>query len=252
MFLELTEVMVCAWCRPAQGLIALVSEIRDRRVRSGHLGCPECEARYPVREGLVRFDRPEGPGAPGAAEGRGGLRDGTPAERPPLEETELLGGAGPRERAIRLAALLGAADAGGHLLLGPGLAELAPALSGMVEEVEVEVMALVPGMDADPGEEPAWPPGADSGGDADAPAGTAVTRLAGVDPLALPVVSGRLGGVALLGGTPEELQEAIRVLSHGSRLVVVAPSPEVRDAAEGLRVEVAAADARALVAARTG
>jgi hypothetical protein len=93
-------------------------------------------------------------------------------------------------------------------------------------------------------------PGAGSAEDGEA--GERVTRIVGVDGSDLPIFSGRIGGVALLGGPAGAVDEAVRVLRTGGRVAVVDPDAGVLDAAEELGVEVAARDDRALVGVRRG
>lgn len=246
MFLELSEILVCPRCRPRQGLIVMVDELEDRRVRAGDLGCPRCEARYPIRRGLVLLGPPagRGPGGPDGAAGRGdapegggGSRPGAPSrDRPPPEEASLFRGSDRAEAATRLAALLGLPGSGGPVMLGEGLAALAAGLARRARGVEV--LALDPGSEGRcTGRQE------ESGGDG-------VTRIVGASPVDLPLFAGRLAGVALLAPSPREVQEAARVLREEGRLVLVEPGGEAREAAVSGGMEVVADDERALVAVR--
>lgn len=260
MLLDLSEIFVCPRCRPTQGLVVLVDEIRDRRVVRGHLGCPECEGRFPVERGVLRF----GAGERGADAGSGGpdADDGEPPagrDRPPragedvgtdaadVPSAALFRGASRREAGLRLGALLGLPEAGGPFLLGPGLGPLAPPLADMAEDEEV--LALV---EPSGGGTPRDPGGREreSGAVGDGAAGRRVTRIVGVAGDDLPVFSGRLGGAALLGGTAGALEEAVRAVRAGGRVAVVEPGEDVHAAVEELGVEVAARDERALVGVR--
>lgn len=240
MLLDLSELFVCPRCRPTQGLVVLVDEIRDRRVVRGRLGCPRCEARYPVEGGTIRLDvdaEPEaaGPGAPRGEEAadRG---PGTAAEdRPEPSGAALFRGASESEAGLRLGALLGLPEAEGPFLLFPGLGALALPLAEAAEGEEV--LAL----DA--------PPDAADRGAAEG-AGRRVVRVVGADPADLPLFPGRVGGAALTGGPPGAVGEAVRTVREGGRLVVVEPDPEVADAVADLPVEVVAREARALVGVR--
>lgn len=230
MFLELSEVFVCPSCRPAQGLIVLVDAIEERRVREGHLGCPECEMRVPIRDGVLRFDR---------------AREGGTGDVP---AASLVAGVGREQGATRLAALLGADRAEGCLLLGPGLEALAEPLAGIGEVAEV--LSLVPEA---PG--PDTPQAANDGERGEGPGEGAprthgVSRATGVDPGDLPVVTGRLAGVALLGPGRDAVREAVRVVEEGGRVVLLEPSREARRALEGEPVGVTAAEQEAVVAVR--
>lgn len=220
MFLELSEVFVCPDCRPAQGLVVLVDDIEDRRVREGHLGCPECEMKVPIREGVLRFDDVRGDGAerPGAEEGPAG------------PGAALLAGVDPEEGATRLAALLGADRVEGCLLLGPGLEAPAAQLARLAGDAEVLVLA--------------------DESDAAAPPAPGVSRALGIDPADLPVVTGRIAGVALVRPSADAVREAVRVLEEGGRAVLLEPSPEARGVLDDGPVGVAAAGKDAVVAIR--
>lgn len=110
MRLELSELFVCPRCRPVQGLVVLVERLEsDRRVRSGHLGCPACEARFPIRDGTVRFG------------------EGTP---PPS-------GSPDPELATEAAALSGLREGEGVVLVDAGLAPLAARISELTGGAEV-------------------------------------------------------------------------------------------------------------------
>lgn len=250
MFLELSEIFVCPTCRPAQGLIVLVDAIEERRVREGHLGCPECEMRVPIRDGVVRFDRARGPGEgrdldrarAGAADGPAG----DAAAAAPSTDAALLSGVDPEEGATRLAALLGADRTEGCLLLGPGLGRLASPLAGLAGDAEVLALAAGAPTPGAAGEEPG-----DRGGEADGGATPPrVSRAAGVAPGDLPIVTGRLAGVALLRPAAEAVREAVRVLEEGGRVVLLEPSPAARGVLDGAPVGVAAAEEAAVVGVR--
>lgn len=198
MFIELTEHLACPACGPPQGLVAVVEGAAERRVREGYLGCPACEARYPIRAGEVRF-----------------AEEGAVPPEPVAEEP------------AAIAALLGAGpDGGGILLLGPRLAERAADVARLAG---AEVVAL------------GGPP---------VPAGASVSLLRGVRPSALPLLDGRVRGVALAAPAPEDVEEAVRVLAPGGRLAAFRPGPELAALARELALEVLAAEERALVAVR--
>lgn len=238
MFLELSEVLVCPRCRPAQGLIVLVGELEDRRVVEGHLGCPECERRYPLRRGVVHFDEPAGDGEEepgGGSEVRG--RD--PGEATPVRADGDPGpgdgsggwpdGADDETMATRVAALLGVTEGEGYLLLGPNLSALAAHVARRIGGAEV--LAVV------------------GGAGPEAPA-EGVSPLRGVEPDSLPVVSRRLRGVALLAPDRDEIREAGRLLSAGGRLAVFRPPPSTEELVRDGGLDILAADERALVAGR--
>lgn len=180
MHILLTDVLTCPRCGPDFGLVLLADRIEERRVARGSLGCPNCRAMYPIRGGVadLRLSAAAGP---------------EPLPAPAGD---------PSEPALRLAALMGLAEAHGTVLVaGPG-AVLAPALSRLVPEAEI--VAYTP-----------EPPDA-------APEGS-VSPIAGAD--ALPFRARAFRGVALTGATSDALlPEAVRVLQPGAR-VVVDPAP---------------------------
>ncbi|MFQ5679535.1 MAG: hypothetical protein ACE5HP_08745 [Gemmatimonadota bacterium] len=236
MFVEATEVLECPRCRVGPGLVAVVDEMRERRVVTGYVGCPLCEARYPIRERAVDF----GPVPNGGREAGASLPYGKPRGAGPTERREEgPGGAvgekvraepriGEGSEALELAALLGRQPSGGYVLLGPAFLSAATTVG---RTCGVEVLALAEG----PGREEEQ-----------------VTRLLGASATALPVAAGRLRGVVLGGDAAEEVQEAVRALEVGARLVVRSPSVDTREAVAGLPVEILVAEERAIVAVRSG
>lgn len=226
MFIELTEILVCPVCRereaeasalPAQGLVARVDRLDGRRVLEGFLGCPHCEVRFPIRGGVVRF----------AAEG-------TRARRPPA------GPADPEEAALLVPALLALQDeAAGYVLLGRGLTAVAGDVAAAAEGVELVALT-------DSGEE-AGSYGGVSGPDSGR---SRVSLLRVEDPARLPLFSGRLRGIALVGGDEPTVREAGRILEPGGRLAILVPSEEAVEAVERGPLRTLAAEPRALVAVR--
>lgn len=229
MLIELTEALACPACLrrgtgvPNQGLIAVVDELRARRVLQGYLGCSYCESRYSIRDAAITF----------GAEPSGGQV--APAASPPeVEGGESVGRPGweprdPEELAVEVAALLGVAERpGGVWLLGEGLAHAARKVAGLAAGAEVLVLA---------------------GGDP--PAGTEELTVArDTPPDVLPILSGRLRGVALRGGTADRVREGSRALGVGGRLVLLAPSQVGRQAVAESDLRILADEDRALVAVR--
>jgi len=116
-FFELTDLLACPRCGPAHGLVLLAQEVKDRRVKNGWLGCPNCRHDYRVTDGTadLRLD-PEAP----------------PVSRGPVEDREL---------AVKVLALSGMSDERGYLVVGEGIAHVAAAVAELAPELEV--VALV-------------------------------------------------------------------------------------------------------------
>jgi len=55
MFLELVDSLRCVRPHEDSWLVARADELVDRHIVQGELGCPICEARYPVRDGVADF-----------------------------------------------------------------------------------------------------------------------------------------------------------------------------------------------------
>ena len=221
MFIELTEILVCPACRTegaeeyAQGLVAVVQGRSERQVVEGWLGCPLCEARYPIRGGVVH------------------LSD---------DEPEAVSSAIEAERALQAAALLGAHEAAGYLVLGRGLDAIAEPLSRLAPGCEVVAVGCLDVVPA---------PGETSG---------RVSRLHGTVDEALPFRSGSIAGIALHRPDRSVLMEALRVLRPAGRLVAfepgrLPPTGESRSglaAVEGIEgLQVVAKKEHVLVAVRT-
>lgn len=197
MYLLLTDVLACPRCGPEFGLILLADLIDDRRVLEGRMGCANCREQYPVRGGVL--DARTAAGAEDPA---------SPSPGAPSADAEA---------AMRLAALLGLADARGTVLVaGPGAA-LAGGVSALVEELEVAALA------------PRWEDGVERAG---------VSRIAAGGGR-LPFRDRTLRGVAFTGGADDALlAEGLRVLQPGARIVVerAAPGTAERLAALGAQV----------------
>jgi hypothetical protein len=161
--------------------------MQDRRVRTGHFGCPNCRASYPVRGGFADFR------VPGVAPSPGDSQVGSP-EPPSLGLPE-----GDAEGGLRLAAMLGVQSGPGMLLLLGEPAAQASRLAAMIPDVEV--VALHPGTER-------WPEVA------------GVSR--GVAGAVLPFFTHTMRGVAVgvQPDAPIEMAELVRVLVPGGRLVI--------------------------------
>jgi uncharacterized protein YbaR (Trm112 family) len=55
MHILLTDISTCPRCGPSFGLILLVDELVERRVRRGALACANCRERYPIVRGTGDF-----------------------------------------------------------------------------------------------------------------------------------------------------------------------------------------------------
>lgn len=229
MFIELAEALDCPDCQGEVGLVAFVKDLQDRRVVEGHLGCPQCGVEYAIRGGAIDLGHD-----------RGGSSDST---RP---APAIAGDPCPQERAMQVAALLGVQErADARMLLDEGLAACAEPVAGWGERVEV--LALLsdqpPGVSGTPHDPAPTDPAATE-------PRPGVTPIAGASRTPWPFRPRALHGVAMLGGSPERLGEAERILAPGGRLAVFEPEPEVLEAIEGLDFEIHAAEALALVATR--
>lgn len=218
MFIELAEALDCPACHDAVGLVAFVRTSDRRRVLSGSLGCPMCEAEFPISGGLIDFGAHE----PGDLAPTAGLPR-EPAEAPATAV------------ATKLAALLGLGERDGLVvLLGAGLGAHAAELARMAGRVEV--IAIV-----EP-EEGAHPDIED--------------LVAGVDPVRRlghrwPFRSGALGGVGLRGRVETVRDEVSRCLVTGGRLVIVDPDPTDIQCLAETGFETLAADEETWVGVRS-
>ncbi|HEX8244592.1 MAG TPA: Trm112 family protein [Longimicrobium sp.] len=194
MYILLTDILACPRCGPEFGVVLLADRVEERRVLEGRLGCPNCREQYPIHHGVLD------------------VRTAADADASPSPGTAV-DDAG---AAVRLAALLGLADARGTVLAaGPGAA-LADAVHALVDEVEV--VAFTP--------EP--PSGDERAG---------VSRIAGGR--RFPFRDRTLRGVALTGGADEAmLAEGVRVLQAGARIVVEHAAPETAERLAGLGAQV--------------
>ena len=110
MHILLTDISACPRCGPQYGLILLIDELVDRRVRRGALACPNCKQQYPIVAGTGDFRLGE-------------VRD----FGPPIAAAV----------AMRLMALAGVTSSPARLLvIGPAAAHAA-ALAAALADVEV-------------------------------------------------------------------------------------------------------------------
>ena len=55
MFLPLVDVLRCPVAHEETWLVASIDRAEDRDIITGALGCPQCLAEYPIRDGIVHF-----------------------------------------------------------------------------------------------------------------------------------------------------------------------------------------------------
>lgn len=55
MFIELVDRLQCPNAHGHTWLVAAMDEVRDRDIIRGTLGCPVCQAEFPIVEGIARF-----------------------------------------------------------------------------------------------------------------------------------------------------------------------------------------------------
>src|SRR4051812_49966499 len=126
MHILLTDILACPRCGPEFGLVLLADRVEERRVLEGRLGCPNCREQFPVRGGELDARLPAA--APASTDGEGAADDVASTVDDP--------GA-----AVRLAALLGLAEAEGAVLIaGPGAA-LAAEVAALVGGLGVVALA---------------------------------------------------------------------------------------------------------------
>lgn len=206
--MALVDHLACPRCGPTFGLVLLAREVRERRVRRGEFGCPNCRDAFPVERGFADL-RP-------------------PPRRPPPSEGDSLDDEGPARPApadlgdyeLRIVAAVGGAAVGsGVLVLSEGVRADMSKLRQWVPRAEVVV--LVRG-----GVEGAAEAGVDARGDS------------GVSPIeigsALPFRDGFAQGVVLAGQDWARLwREAVRVAAPGRPVVAIDAPPQARAAFEG-------------------
>jgi uncharacterized protein YbaR (Trm112 family) len=220
MHLLVTDRLSCPRCGPEFGLVLLAEKLEDRRVLEGALGCANCRERYPVTGGFSDFRPPprHEPEVEGAGE---------PWSHPAASSPDPSDRSDPEE-GMRLGAMLGVTEGPGLILLTGASVTQASRLAAMIEDIEI--VALHPALRGRSEE-------------------SGVSRiLAGPK---LPFFTGSLRGVVLEGRAQGEgLDEAVRVLSPGSRLVVRRPTEGLLDRLETAGLEVLLQTEKVMVATR--
>jgi hypothetical protein len=118
-FIELVQALRCPRPHELTWLVAASSEMHDRDIVRGVLGCPVCHAEYPIDRGIADFRD-----SAAAAHPRRSTRAAAATEGEPL----------------RLAALLDLASPGGFVVLTGSWATCAVALGEQAERVHVLVL----------------------------------------------------------------------------------------------------------------
>ncbi|MDQ2768820.1 MAG: hypothetical protein M3Y30_16900, partial [Gemmatimonadota bacterium] len=112
-------------------LVASADELVARHIVRGELGCPVCEARYPVRDGVADFAPPSP------------VRDAGDDSSMRVELSST-----PSELALRAAALLGLTDGGGIVVLAGEWSAAAYEILEMVEGVQLLALDYAPGLES--------------------------------------------------------------------------------------------------------
>lgn len=118
MLLELTEILRCPGAHEASYVVCVTEAVEGSRVVRGVVGCPVCQAEYPVRDGRVDF------------------RGKTPRRHDAKPLGQGTGDSGPLT-AEAAATFLGLRGPGGYVLLAGAAARLAQELSEQVPGVHV-------------------------------------------------------------------------------------------------------------------
>lgn len=114
MHIELTEMLRCPEPHREDVLVLSTGEVKDRRIRSGLVGCPVCQKEYPITWGIVDFTGGARPSAP---------RGYVPPSPLPMAD------------AASLQALLELSGPGGYVVLVGAAARQAPGLAAVMEGI---------------------------------------------------------------------------------------------------------------------
>lgn len=210
MQLLLTDRLSCPRCGPGFGLILLADRLVDRCVHEGVLGCPNCRDSFPVTGGFADLREPPRGALPPGLAG-GGQDDG--------DDTD---------EGSRIVALLGIPRGPGTVALVGGPARHAMLLVETVSELDAVVV--------DP-DTRAWP---------DDPR---VSRIASAP--GLPFFSGMLRGAVVDGHLGDAMIfEAARVVAPRCRTVVVHAPEGAQGVLREAGLDILAAEAGTVVAAR--
>lgn len=218
MNVALVDHLACPRCGPAFGLVLLAREVRERRVRRGELGCPNCRDAFPVERGFADLRPP--PRSPLRADPASPSEDASARSAPGAASGRGPDGGRAGDYELRIAAALGGAAAGsGVLVLSEGVRARVSQLRRWVAGAEVVVLAR--------------------GGVEGAAEASVDARVAlGISPMAvgaaLPFRDGFAQGVVLARREWERLwREAVRVAAPGRPVVAVDAPRDARAALEG-------------------
>jgi uncharacterized protein YbaR (Trm112 family) len=115
MFIELAEFLRCPEAHEAESYCVLVpTEVVDRDVRSGFVGCPVCEREYPIVDGIAHFETPPD----------------TTSKHPPADP-------GSVPAADVMQALVGLSGPGGYVVLVGSAALAAASLGPLLGDVRI-------------------------------------------------------------------------------------------------------------------
>ncbi|MDB4910570.1 MAG: hypothetical protein JWO39_1393 [Gemmatimonadetes bacterium] len=194
MFLELVDSLRCVRPHEDSWLVARADELVERHIVRGELGCPVCEARYAVRDGIVDF------AADAARAQAADASRGSASTRAAAQSDSGAGAEANQALALRAAALLGLTEPGGLVVLVGEWTACACQLLDMIEGVQL--LALNPAQELQ------------SGG----PLSLALI------PDVLPLAAASARGIALdaAHATPSLLAGAARALVPSGRLIAPA------------------------------
>ncbi len=243
MNVDLIDHLVCPRCGPPNGLLLLAREVRDRRVREGEFGCPNCRDRFPVAGGFGDLRPPPRGESPGgapqgegvvavgrdgeesASAGQGGVGEGggvtatgaggsgggrAAGETVDGEDAAETGG-GAADRGLALAAVLGVTRGPGLIVVTDAHRAEAPHLARLVDGIEVLVVG--------------W------GGRGMVAEGTGAGGVSAfVTGPRLPLRDGAVRGVVADGDSGERWwEEGRRVLMAGGRIAITEARREARE-----------------------